>query len=202
MKQFYTILFVIVGIFFTISAEAQTFTDAGTAELGGTLGFSSQTFSMNGSSQSNSISTFSFYPYLGEMITSGFELGVMPGYTLVTEGTSSLAVFNLYLAPSFNVNTKSNLYPFFEFLFGYNSIRSGTGTNSKTDGLGIGLDLGLKANIAGNSLLLVQLQYLSQNYERRNTTLNSSGTISQTLNTFSFGVGFRVFLQKKKEEKK
>lgn len=194
----------------SLTVSAQNFIHAGTTELGGDVSFSSQ--SSPGSS--GTITTFSFNPYVGFMSSSGFELGLMPGITSISSGSESATELNLFLAPSYNVSTGSTVYPYFEFLIGYNSISyksgfsfSGSG-NQTVDGLGIGLDAGLKVNLKGNSLLLFKIQYLYQSYKEDATTTNVFGTTYTTpssetiLNTVAFGMGFRVFLEKKEKQKK
>lgn len=203
MKAFFkfaTALFFLSG-----TLTAQTLTQSGTVELGGDISFSSVSQSQSNSfvsDNNNSVATFSFNPYIGYMVSNGFELGFMPGITTQSSGGQSATILNLFFAPSFNVNVSGTVYPYLEFLIGYNSIK---GTNGRTTGgLGVGLDAGLKVNIKGNSLLLFKIQYLNQTFSESDYTITSYyGTPiavqgrQDVFNTVSFGIGFRIFIESK-----
>jgi len=198
----------------TASTQAQNFIQARTVELGGDVSFSSQSVPAGG----GSLSTLSFNPYLGFMTASGFEIGLLPGITSITQGIYSATELNIFLAPSYNFKMTGNTYPYLEFLIGYNSITAkenvsffGSSANSQTaGGLGIGMGAGLKINLKGNSLLLVKFQYLHQNYKQdiTETTFTGTGayvtnttTVDQILNTVSLGLGFRIFIESKTGKK-
>ena len=202
----------ITGLLISSSLTAQTFTQPGTIELGGDISFSSQSYSENGTNSGSALTTFSFNPYLGFMVSDGFELGLMPGIATVSYGSSTSTQLNLFFAPAYNVNTNSSVYPYFEFLIGYNTSSdnsySSYAGNRTIGGLGVGLDAGLKINLKGNSLLLFKIQYLHQSFNRDTyTTTGYSGypvTIESreiALNTVSFGMGFRIFIEPREKKK-
>ena len=168
-----------LAILFAQLAPAQSFTQKGTIELGGDISFSSQ----KESEADASLTTLSFNPYVGVMVSDGFELGFRPQIMTVSYSGSSLSSLGLYLTPAYNFKTSSKAIPYLEFIIGYNSIDN---DGDSYGGLGTGADGGLKINIAGNSLLLIKLEYLHQSYEMDGD--------SYSINTLSFGFGFRVFL--------
>ena len=175
LKKFLCLCLVIL---FTHVASAQ-FIQKGNTELGGDISFTS----MNESESSGSLNTFIFNPYIGCMFSDGFEIGFRPQITITSYGGGTLTTMGLFLAPAYNANMGTIVYPFFELLVGYNTINN---ENNNFGGLGLGVDGGLKINIAGNSLLLMKLEYLHQEYD--------TGNENESINTLSFGLGFRVFL--------
>lgn len=186
--------------FLSTTASAQTFTQPGTVELGGDISFSSQT----SPSQTNGGSTtiLSFGPYVGFMLSSGFELGLMPGISYMNESTFSGTQLNLFIAPSYNFGSGESTHPYLEFLLGYNSVSYqykflySNSFGLEAGGLGIGFDAGMKFNLQGNSLMLFKIQYLHQSFVD-SRVVQSGINAEQILNTLSFGMGFRVFLEGK-----
>ncbi len=210
MKTPFKLCIAITFLSFSASVSAQNFAQSGTTELGGDISFSSQSSPSNYSS-SSTLTTFSFNPYVGFMTSGGFELGLMPGITSLSQGNISATELNFFVAPSYNISTGSTVYPCLEFLIGYNSINlksssvfSGSSTQT-ADGLGIGFDAGMKVNIKGNSLLLLKIQYLHQSYRESNSSpYSSSSSYSSNetiINTVSFGMGFRIFIERKAMKK-
>jgi hypothetical protein len=185
MKTIKTLLLA-AGLLAAPNLHAQL-TQKGNIELGGDVTFSSQ----SESDADESLTTFSFNPYIGIFITNNFELGFRPGFSTQDYGDGSLNSINMFVAPAYNFTTMGTLTPYLELLIGYNSLDF-FGENA--GGLGVGFDGGLKIGIAGNSLLLLKLEYLSQNYSMED---EFGDNVDFTLNTLSFGVGFRVFLSPK-----
>jgi len=179
MKQIQQFSWLCLFLLFTHAAQAQTFLQRGNIELGGDISFSS----MKEPEYDNSLNTFTFNPYIGCMFSGGFELGFRPQLTIVSYDGSSYTTMGLFLAPAYNMNAGSIVYPYLELLIGYNSINN---DEDNYGGLGLGVDGGLKINIAGNSLLLIKLEYLHQEYDIDDE--------NESINTLSFGVGFRIFL--------
>jgi hypothetical protein len=177
--------------------HAQTFISPGTTELGGSILFSSQTVTNNyPGSDNDMVNTFIFSPYIGAMMSGGFEIGVIPSYISQRQGNYSYSVLGLYLAPAVNFQAGEASYPFIEFLLGYNVLRAGYQGKSTEEGIGWGIDGGVKTIVGTNGLLLFQVQYLSQNFKGTNSS------VDETLNTFAVGLGFSVFILKKTETKK
>jgi hypothetical protein len=181
-----TTLAFVAGLLCFSEANAQTFISPGTVELGGSVLVSSQTASNN-----DKLNTIIFSPFLGMMITSGLEISLIPSYVSLTENDYTSSIMALYVAPTINFSSGGNSYPFLEFLFGYNMHNNG----SSTGGVGWGFDTGGKFNVTANGLMLLQLQFLSQNFKSENKNAYT------TLNTISLGIGFRVFITKKAEAK-
>ena len=131
------------------------FTKKGQTEIIASISFASTTPVLDGVS-GKSTSTFTLAPYVGYFITDGFELGLGAGITSQS-GSYGSTTYAFVLAPAYNFNTKSILYPYVQGEIGYNSINySGSGTYS---GLIWGFEGGLKINIAGNALLKFGLNY-------------------------------------------
>ena len=170
------------------SASAQSFTDKGTVEIGGGITFSSISA---GGYQNSSYSVFTFNPYFGGMVTRGLELGITPGFS----GVDGAKKFDIFFAPSYNISTSTNVYPYFEFLIGYNSITDeGVSTSG---GLGIGGDAGIKVAISTSALLVFVIQYLNQSYNFGQQTYSYYNQVelhNYTLNVFTLGVGFSYYL--------
>src|SRR5947207_2271229 len=95
-------IFLLIAVCVTCSSMAQTLTTTGTVEWGGEMSYTSQSVS----NYRESTSIFSFNPYIGVMAGHGLEIGIK-GSILSGEGGSALGVYG---APSFNFNTKSNVY--------------------------------------------------------------------------------------------
>ena len=167
-----------------LKGQDATFTKGGNIELGGSISFLNE--KVSGSSSSTNL--FSFNPYIGCMIISGFELGVIPGVTVTNEtGSSSTTGLNLFLAPAYNINA-GKVYPFLEFLIGYNSINVGS---NNSGGLGVGGTGGVKFQVGSNGNLIFSFQYLHKSYK-------SSGSSESTgINNLAMEIGFRIFILKK-----
>ncbi len=186
------------------SSYAQSLTSKGTVELGGEFSFASQTYTRSGSSSGGSaLNTLMFNPYIGVMVTEGFELGFMPGITTISQGGESATELNLFFTPAYNVNS-GKAFPYFEFLIGYNSI-SGSGYYGSTQtysGLGVGFGGGVKVAVGGSGLFLFNIKYLHQSYDipasnSSNFYGSTSSSNTLSLNTVFAGVGFRIFFAPK-----
>ena len=206
MKTYLKPIIFCITLIWSVTLKAQTFTSKGTVELGGEFSFTSQSASVTGGSYYSNYSGGSadllmFSPYVGAMIGQGFELGFSP--SIIHAESSTL--LNLFLAPAININTSGTAYPYFEGLIGYSSA-SGTGS---IGGLGIGAGAGVKVTIGCSALFLFDLKYLHQSYEYDEPYYNYSfnGTsytnnyttlkVTETINTFFAGLGFRIFIAPK-----
>ena len=208
MKSFSKIILALMII--ASSASAQTFIQTGTVELGGDISLSSQTETFpnydpiygysNLNTETSNQTTFSFNPYFGVMVVRGFELGVQPGIAIINPGAKTN--LHLYFAPAYNFNTQSNIYPYVEFLAGYNSEKDNLSTSS---GLGLGGDVGMKVAIKGSILLLVKIQYINESYTLKTPAYYyynypygnyyyDPTDYKYSVGTLSFGVGLRVFI--------
>jgi hypothetical protein len=175
--------------------NAQTFLSHGTKELGGSILFSSQTVSEGIYSSNNSLNTLAVDAFIGWIFRGGFEMGLQGEHLRQTQHNYAASVSGIYLAPGCNIDIGDNVYPYFNVLFGYGSISSGTHNVDVQEGFGIGADAGLKVTFGSNSLWMFQFQYLSQSFDRTRVSPDL------TFKTFSVGVGFRVFFPKKSETK-
>jgi len=169
-------------LFLTEFASAQSFTQEGTIEMGGDISFSS----FKGSESDEQLITLTFNPYIGYMMSPGFEIGLRPQLTMIDDGDEILTTWGVYMADAYHFNLGSTIFPYVEFLIGFNSIAN---QGSRYGGFGVGGDGGLKINISGNSLLLLKFEYFHEEY-------NTEGDYF-SINTLSFGVGFRIFLAPK-----
>jgi len=186
MKTFNIIAFaVLISLFST----AQQFTNCGTVELGGQIAYSSQS---TGGTNSESQKLFVFSPYFGFMLAKGFELGVAPQIA----SSDNHELINIFLAPGYSFDTKSNVYPYIEFIGGYGILTNG-GTEQK--GFGLGGGAGLKINIGTNGLIVTGIQFTKQDYSEQSSPSYSSSVTS--LSTMLFQFGYTVFLSRSEKEK-
>ena len=170
----------------------QNFATKGAIELGGSIGFSSTTAVSNGESGDDALTTISIDPYFGYFIIDGLELGIIPSYTSLSQGDESISNFGIYLAPAWNFNLKSNLFPFIEGRIGYNSANYDFGENDNTlSGLAWGLRGGLKMQVGNSSLVNFALYY-------NQLTMNPDGWEGDRNGENIYGVtaGFTIFLGK------
>ncbi len=160
------------------------FAKKGVIELGGSLGYSSQT-SVYGSQTGSTTSTIQLSPYFGYFLSDGFELGVDPFSILsMSSGGSSITQIMFLVAPSYNFTTNGSVYPFVEALLGYTSISGGGETGG---GFSWGLKGGIKINVTGNGLLNFGLQYAQYTYTP------SGASERYGFNTISLSGGFTIF---------
>jgi hypothetical protein len=173
-------------------AQDKQFATKGTTELSGTISYSNFTMVSNGETSDNDLSIFTVAPQIGYFVTDGFELGLgtgislLPGYSVLSpsEGEST-NIFQLFLAPSFNLRTENkSIYPFLEAQLGYTSMSSGDNTES---GFSYGGRVGVKFVASNNFLITLSGQYLL-------ITLNPEGADERNgLNYLTIGVGVSGF---------
>ncbi|MCC6255557.1 MAG: hypothetical protein IT276_11630 [Ignavibacteriaceae bacterium] len=182
MKQLFSVL--LIAVLFTGFINAQNFATKGTIEAGGSIGFSSTTAVANGNSVGDALSTFILQPYIGYFISNGFELGVVPSYVSQSSGGSSISTFAIYLAPAWNFDLRSNLFPFLEGRIGYNTVSSG----GSASGLAWGLRGGAKVKLGNSGLFNVAVSY-------DQLTTNPSGWSGDRIgqNIIAVNAGFSVF---------
>ena|ERR1035437_2200245 len=186
MKKFFTIIVFILSV--SIVTFSQDLAKKGTWELGGGIGFSSLTYVDAGTTDANGAhTTFSISPEAGYFITDNFELGLLPlSFTSSSYNGNSSSQFNFLVAPTWNFDLQSKVYPYVQALIGYGSISSG---GSSESGLDYGGQAGIKVQIASSSVLNIGLQYLS-------VTRDPSGSSDRYgYNYFQLMAGFSVFLK-------
>ena len=200
MKTFNYLVICILMIS-SLSSQGQSFTSKKTVELGGEFSFTSQTTSITGSNygsndNSDSYDVLMFSPYVGLMIGQGFELGFMPSIAKA----ENLTIIDLFFAPSYNIQTGGNAYPYLEGLVGYSSYSN----SDITGGLGIGVGGGVKVTIGSSALFLFNIRYIHQSFEEKETYYAgypyytaTSTTVKISLNTLFAGLGFHIFIPSK-----
>lgn len=192
-KFFLPLLF----FFACAQVQAQDFATAGTTEVGGSVSFSSQTQSDSYFYYSGDpVNTLIVSPYIGKMVWKGLELGFVPQLAYQDNGNTNRTYLNLFLDVTGNFNTQSKVYEFIGFLAGYNAILRNTSSHAKEDGMGIGFEGGIKVDVNSRSLLVFQLQYQIQNYSYQAEIISGTTTITHTINTFSAGLGFHIYIHK------
>ncbi|MDR3667446.1 MAG: hypothetical protein P4L35_11445 [Ignavibacteriaceae bacterium] len=186
MKRFLTALIFVLST--SILTFSQDFAKKGTWELGGSVGFTSSTVVTKGTSDPNGATTsFSFSPEAGYLLTDNFEVSLLPlSFTSSSYNGSTFSQFNFLVAPAWNFELQSNIYPYVEALLGYGSISSGGPSYS---GLDYGAQAGVKLEVAKSSLVNLGLSYLM-------TTRKPSGiTDRYGSNVLQIVAGFSVFLR-------
>ena len=167
------------------NSKPKSFASKGTTELGGNFSYQSVTPISNGSS-GNAINIFQLAPFIGGFVADGFELGVNPfGITSVSSGGGSATELLVLGSVSYNVRTKSKVFPFVEGLLGYSSV-SASGVNSAS-GLSWGIRGGIKHSITDNGLFNLSLEYIQITTEKQGAT-NRTGT-----DQFLIQIGFTVW---------
>ena len=183
-------LFVLTSLSFS-----QNFATKGTVELGGSLGFSSTTSVFDGNSGGDALSTIMLQPYIGYFVVNSFELGLIPSLISMFAGNQSQTNFGIYVAPAWNFDLRSNLFPFIEGKIGYNTASYDDGVSITDDpsssGLAWGLRGGVKVRVGNSALVILALSY-------DQITMNRSGWNGgrNGQNIFGVNAGFTIFLGK------
>ena len=168
------------------SGSAGEFGKVGQVELGGTVGFSSVTTVINGTSDSDALSTLSLAPYFGYFVTNEFEIGIRPTFIHISLGGSSVTHFTGLVAPAWNFKLQNNaVTPFLEGLIGYGTA-SADGLSA--NGISYGGRAGAKFLVGGNALVVLGVEYTMD-------TRNQSGATERTgTNNLLVSAGFTVFV--------
>jgi len=183
-------LFIVIAFVLSVSIVtfSQDLAKKGTWELGGSVGFTSYTYVYSGTTDPDGAHTsFSISPEAGYFITDNFELGLLPfSFTSTSFNGSSESQFNFLLAPTWNFDMQSNLYPYIQALIGYGSE---TYSGNSYSGLDYGAQAGIKLEIAKSALINIGLQYLL-------VTRELSGASDRSgYNNFQIMAGFSVFIK-------
>jgi hypothetical protein len=209
IKPFVVILFIALAA----PSLAQDFVKPGTIELGGTLLVSHQTKTYDNPQYSGyEMFNLKFDPYIGLMLSKGFSLGIIPGVSYqksnifyVGSEHNAVTLLSFYLSPEYNFNVKGNIYPFVAAQIGYHYYLDAPYKMKGLEGLDAGLGLGMKLQIGNNGLAVFQALYLSQRFNYDYPSYSNQMTVSffagdYAVRTFSFGVGYRIFLVKKEKK--
>ncbi|MGD8306237.1 MAG: outer membrane beta-barrel protein [Ignavibacteria bacterium] len=184
----FLILFIILGI---SNTEAQSFAHKGTIELGGTIGFESETDVYDGETDDESLTTFSFSPLFGYFIINGLELGLTPIYEITSYGDNSDTMFGIFFAPQYHFDLQSNVYPYVGGIFGYNSFnRDRLNSDDTFSGISYGGMAGIKIQIGNSSLINLRIRYLIATFNPEDWTGDRNGH-----NNLAIEAGFSIFLE-------
>ncbi len=167
----------------TVAQPQNDFATKGSVEVGGSISFFNTTPVVDGTA-GDAITTFQFAPFVGYFFADEFELGFNP-FSFATQSQSghSFSQVMILLAPSYNIRTGSNAYPFVEGLIGFSSQSDG----STASGVTWGFRGGVKVAVTGKGLLNLGLQYLQVN-------LNPSGAVNRYgSNEIAILAGFTVW---------
>ena len=181
--RFITVIFITALIISAASAQTNKFALKNQIEFGGSFGFSSTTPVMSGNT-GDSHSEITFYPSFGWFPANGFELGALIElkYEKPADGQSTTD-YSFYFAPSYNLNTKSVVYPYLQGQIGY----SGISGSSDASGIAWGFEGGTKIQILSRALLKVGLNY-------KQVTRNPDNSDGRNgYNNVSFLAGFMLF---------
>lgn len=166
-----------------VSSSGQSLIASRTLELGGDIAAS---FQNSDREKDISFSTFAASIYTGLMVSHGFEVGVYPSFVSIDYGNGSQSQFEILLAPAYNINLKTNIYPYIEFLGG---IGTADGfSNERISSLGG--NVGFKIILRESSMFLFRIQYLNRTINPHDDYI-STGKYS--LDAINLGLGFRVF---------
>ncbi|HXF90364.1 MAG TPA: hypothetical protein VNJ29_00375 [Candidatus Nitrosotenuis sp.] len=180
------ILFLLMVIGFSSQAqESKVFAMKGINEIGGSFSYQYQSHIDKGKEYLN-INVLSFLPYVSYFVSDNLQIGINPlGINRFWRKGSSSTQYLIFLAPAYNFNTVSGIYPFVEPQIGYNWITySNSFYPSDSKGFCWGTRAGVKVPITGNGLLNIALQY-------QETTQNTvTETSRHGSNIFMFSAGF------------
>jgi hypothetical protein len=208
MKRLLTIFIFILSL--NIVTFSQDFAKRGTWELGGSIGFMSSTGVSAGQTDPAATSTFSFSPEAGYFITDNFELALLPfsigtkstpnfhyniqnNQIVITTTTTTTTSFNFLIAPTWNFDMQSNIYPYIQALIGYGTISEKdnipNGYDYTVSGLDYGAGAGVKLQVARSSILNLGVSYLMTNREQSGESSRFGDNIFQIM------AGFSVFIR-------
>ena len=188
MKKLISPLLILFIIVWASNVEAQNFARKGIIELGGTVGFDSDTDVRDGETADNSTTTFSFEPIFGYFIMDGLELALVPHYQSTSHGDNpTQSQFMIFFVPSYNFDVQSNVYPYIGGLIGYNSFDEGSG--DANTGFSWGGMAGIKVQIGNATLINIGARYLLITANPDNWEGDRNGA-----NRFEIIAGFSAFL--------
>lgn len=191
MKNLITLLSLFFFVILVSNVEAQNFARTGTIELGGTIGFESETEVNDGETADESTTTFSFSPLLGYFIIDGLELGIMPIFETASYGDNSDSMFGIFFAPQYHFDLQSCVYPYVGGIVGYNSFnRDRLNSDNTYSGISYGGMAGIKVQIGNSSLINVRIRYLLATFNPEDWDGDRNGH-----NNLSIEAGFSVFLE-------
>jgi hypothetical protein len=181
--RFITVIFITALIISTANAQSNKFALKNHVEFGGSFSFSGIMDVSDGNSDGTS-TLISFSPSFGWFPVDGLELGVLADIIYYNpSGGSSSTDYSFYFAPSYNLNTKSIVYPYLQAQIGY----SGISGSRDASGIAWGIEGGTKIQILSRALLKAGLNYKQVT---RNTD-NSEGR--DGFNSVTFLAGFLLF---------
>jgi hypothetical protein len=193
MKRLFTILVFVLSV--SIVTFSQDFAKKGMWELGGSVGFTSSTYvSADINDPNGATTTFSISPEAGYFITDNFELSLLP-FSFISSSyhTYSSSQFNFLLAPTWNFEMHSNIYPYIQALIGYGteSFKNDVpyGYDYTVSGADYGFQAGIKLQVAKSSILNFGLSYLMTNRKQSGETGRFGDNILQVM------AGFSVFVR-------
>lgn len=192
MKNLSLLLTLFLLVIWSVNNHAQTFAKQGVIELGGTVGFSSETDVSDGETADESTTSFSFSPQIGYFVINGLELALMPVYSTESLGDNSSSMFGIFFMPQYHFDLQSSVYPFIGGFVGYNSINfDRNGTETTLSGLSFGGGAGVKVQIGNSALLNVGLRYLIITANPEDWEGDRNGQ-----NQLGIEAGFSIFLGK------
>jgi hypothetical protein len=181
--RFITVIFITALIFTAANAQTNKFALKNQIEFGGSFSFSVTTPVMSGNT-GNSNSEISFYPSFGWFPVNGLELGALIELKYEKPGDGqSTTDYSFYFAPSYNLNTKSVVYPYLQGQIGY----SGISGSSDASGIAWGIEGGTKIQILSRALVKAGLNYKQVT---RNTETSDG---RDGFNSVTFLAGFLLF---------
>jgi hypothetical protein len=178
-----TVIFITGLIFSGASAQSNKFALKNQIEFGGSFGFVNTTPVTNGNTE-DSYYEISFYPAFGWFPVDGLELGALIELTYENPSIGQSSTdYAFYFAPSYNINTKSIVYPYLQGQIGY----SGISGSSDASGIAWGFEGGTKIQILSRALLKVGMNY-------KQVTRNPDNSDGRNgYNDVSFLAGFMLF---------
>lgn len=191
MKRFiyFTVFF---AFLLSFNLVAQDFATKGDIEAGGNLGWSSTTSVSAGESADESSSNLWLEPYIGYFLMNNLEIGIVPSFSSSSFGDNSNNGFGIYLAPAWNFDLKSNVYPFIEGRIGYNteSFDNGT-TDVSSSGIAWCVRGGVKVQVGSSALVNFDVMYKQVTLNPENYDGDRNG-----YNQLGIMAGFTIFFNK------
>ena len=169
----------------SVGYSTDRFGNKGQIELGGTLGFTSNTRVVAGST-GDAATTINLQPFVGYFIVDALELGVNLRLNSTTSKGNTTSDYTFLFSPAWNFRIQnSTVTPAIAALIGYGSSTTG---GSSYSGLSAGGRATLKILVLSNVNLHIGGEYLMN-------TRNASGYSGSRNgdNVLSFEAGFAIF---------
>ena len=166
--------------------SSENFANKGQVELGGTLGFTSNTHVTAGTT-GDAATTIALTPFVGYFFLNQFEVGLNLRLNSTTFKGNTSSNYTFLLSPAWNFRIQNSIVtPAVAFLIGYGSTTTTGGVTSS--GLSVGGRAVAKIQVVSNANLHVGVEYLMNTRDPSGYSGARDGD-----NVLNVDVGFAIF---------